>query len=82
MATEEFGRIYEEDIENAILSGDVIKQYPDDQPYPSILIAGFSSGNSPVHIVCAYNHTENLVLVVTAYRPDPDIWIDPKTRRQ
>ncbi len=81
MKTEELGRIYEKDIEEALLSGEIIKQYPEDRPYPSVLVSGFSSDGRPVHIVCAYHRIEDLTLVVTAYRPDPRRWIDHKTRR-
>lgn len=43
-----------ETIKSVIENGRVIKDYPDDTPYPSRLILGFD-GERPVHIVSAYN---------------------------
>lgn len=40
-----------EDIKNAILSGEIIKQYEDDKPFPSCLILGKSTSNKMIHVV-------------------------------
>ncbi len=82
MKAEPLGRIYEADIEAIILSSETIKQYPEDRPYPSVLIAGYSGEqNDIIHVVCAYDGTDGSAVLVTAYRPDPKIWLDYKTRR-
>lgn len=81
MENEEFGRIFEKKVYEAICSGEVIEEYPEDKPYPSVLIYGRTTENRPLHIVCAYSQTENLVIVVTVYHPDSELWIDYKRRK-
>lgn len=60
MKNEEFGRIFEKEVYEAICSGEVIEEYPEDKPYPSVLIYGRTTENRPLHIVCAYSQTEIL----------------------
>ncbi len=50
-----FRRMFEreispEDVLNVVKEGNIIKEYPDDKPYPSFLILKFVN-NRPVHIV-------------------------------
>ena len=68
-----------EDIEEAILSGEILEDYPGDPGGPSCLILGFSGGR-PVHIVCGMTTTE-WVRIITVYRPQPPKWIDERTRK-
>jgi hypothetical protein len=82
MREEELGEIKEQEVFNAIRNGEVIEDYPDDKPYPSALVIGFSESDKPLHIVCAYDSKDNLVIVVTAYRPDPNKWIKFRSRRR
>lgn len=79
---EEVTVITEEEISQAIENGKGIKDYPDDQPYPSMLIFGRTHGNRPIHIVCAYCEKDEASIVVTTYEPDPEKWIDFKRRRR
>jgi hypothetical protein len=44
METEELGRIFDREVYAAVSKGDVIEEYPDDTPYPSILIIGRTPG--------------------------------------
>lgn len=82
MRAEEFGFIYEQEVYEAVLSGEVIEDYPDDQPYPSALIYGRTLTNRPLHIVCAYSCEEDMAIVITVYHPHPDRWIDNRRRRK
>jgi hypothetical protein len=82
METEEFGLICDLEIQEAISSGEIIEEYLDDKPYPSVLIFGTSATNRPLHIVCAYSDEEDLVVIVTVYQPDPSRWIDWKRRKR
>jgi hypothetical protein len=81
MDTEEYGKIHELEVEQTIQNGEIITEYPEDTPYPSVLIYGKTIINRPLHCVCAFNEGENTVIVVTVYQPDPAIWIDGKKRR-
>ena len=68
------------DVRCAIDSGQIVEDYPDNFPYPSCLILGYSNGR-PIH-VCASIH-DNMIYVITAYIPDPQKWkSDWKTRKE
>ncbi|MGQ9627704.1 MAG: DUF4258 domain-containing protein [Anaerolineae bacterium] len=55
----------------AILNGEVIEDYPDDFPYLSCLICGFTPSERPVHIVVALapEGVAPAVTIVTVYDP-------------
>jgi hypothetical protein len=64
-----------------ISKGEVIASYPDDVPFPSVLLLGFD-GQRPLHLVVARDPKSGLCFVVTVYLPDPDVWSeDFRTRR-
>jgi hypothetical protein len=69
------------DIFFSVLHGEVIKDYPDDKPFPSCLIFGFSKRKDPIHSVWAFNSENNWAVLITVYRPDPLLWIDWRIRR-
>ncbi|MFQ5641242.1 MAG: DUF4258 domain-containing protein [bacterium] len=64
----------------SVNNGEIIKQYPDDRPYPSCLLFGRSDSGDPVHSVWAYNKQNKWAVLITVYRPDPNLWIDFKKR--
>jgi len=64
-----------------VANGEVIEDYPDDRPYPSCLIYGNTFGGDPVHSVWAFNNENKWAVLITAYRPDPNLWIDFRNRR-
>lgn len=78
MAEREFSP---ETIKSVIENGIVIKNYPDDTPYPSRLILGFD-GKRPVHVVSAYNSENDTEYVITVYEPDIQKWSDDFTERR
>lgn len=53
MRFEEFGSIGEQEVYEAVCSGEIIEDYPDDEPYPSALVCGFTANARPIHAVCA-----------------------------
>ena len=67
------------DIKQAIINGEIIENYPDDYPYPSALVLGFSD-NKPLHIVAGIG--SDLLWLITAYYPDSDIWEDNNRTRK
>ena len=81
MEVEEFGEIKEKEVVEAVIHGKIIETYPDDEPYPSCLIYGRTSENRPLHIVCAYSSESDIVIVITAYQPDSERWMDFERRR-
>lgn len=70
-----------DDIIRCINSGDIIKQYEDDKPFPSCLILGMATGGDYIHVVVS--HDSEWIYLITAYRPDVDTWEpDLKTRKE
>jgi len=74
-------RIKAEDIEQAIATGSVIEDYPEDRRGPSCLLLGFA-GKRPLHVVCGQLKTDE-VLIITEYEPDVAEWEgDWQTRKR
>jgi hypothetical protein len=70
-----------QEIREAIASGEVIEDYPNDKYGPSCLILGFTQARRPLHVQCSYP-SRDLIKIVTLYEPDPEIWIDFRVRRR
>lgn len=62
--------------------GEIIQFYPDDKPFPSCLICGFDADNHPIHSVWAYNSNKSLAILITVYRPNPNLWVNWRQRRK
>ena len=71
-----------EQIFSSVLRGEIIKNYPEDRPYPSCLIYGETQQQEPIHSVWAYNQDNGWAVLITVYRPDPQQWINWRTRRK
>lgn len=70
------------DIENAIRTGEVVEEYPDDPRGASCLVFGWAEDGRPVHLVIGFLPCE-WVRVITVYVPDPMKWeSDWKTRKK
>lgn len=73
--------ISQKDIENALLTGEILEEYESDYPYPSCLVYGVNLNNEVLHIVCGVSQTE--LWIITAYYPDNIKWeTDLKTRKE
>lgn len=69
-----------DDIIQCIDTGEIIKQYEDDKPFPSCLVLGAAVNEVYIHVVVS--HDREWIYLITAYRPDPDIWEpDFRTKR-
>jgi hypothetical protein len=74
-------RITEPEIEIVVATGEIIANYPDDKPYPSVLLHKFVD-TRPLHAVVARDNEGNCY-VATAYQPNPVLWeTDFKTKRK
>ena len=74
-------RIGVEDIKNAILTGEIIRQYENDKPFPSCLLLGKAKDTENIHVVVSID--ENTLYIITAYHPDKTEWKpDLKTKRR
>ena len=70
-----------DDVKNALLSCKIIEEYPEDRPMPSFLTMGYTRTEEPLHIVIAVDNEDNMLWVITVYRPDPNEWESGFTRR-
>ena len=76
------------DIENCILNGEIIEDYPLDEnniseaSYPSCLILWIDiSENNVIHVVVGFNCRR--IIIISAYRPDTEHWEkDYRTRKE
>lgn len=59
--------------------GEIIEEYPDDQPCPSVLMLGYIN-DQPYHLVVGI--CEDHLRIITAYEPDESHWIEYKIRRK
>ena len=67
-------RIDETELLAATRNGEVIEDYLTLKPCPACLVLGRAFPGQPIHAVWAYAATDARAILVTAYRPDPDLW--------
>jgi len=67
------------EVQEIILAGKIIEDYPDDKYSPSCLIFGVTQAGRPLHVQCS---APPRVRVITAYQPDPARWINLRERRK
>lgn len=73
--------IKKKDIRHAVMTGEIIENYPEDYPFPSCLIYGCSEDNKIIHLVMSDEGTGSRI--ITAYYPDEEKWeADFKTRKE
>jgi hypothetical protein len=70
-----------QEVREAIATGDIIEDYPEDKYGPSCLILGFTSANRPLHLQCSYP-SRPLVVIITLYEPDTRRWDEFRIRRR
>lgn len=66
------------EVEQAILNGEIIEEYPDDKYSPSCLIYGRTGQGRPLHVQVSLPPK---VVIITVYEPDPVDWVDYRFRR-
>ncbi len=69
-----------QELREAIETGEIIEDYPNDKYGQSCLIFGFTTANRPLHVQCSYP-SRTLLKIITLYEPDADLWIDFKVRK-
>ena len=82
MLYDEYGVIHEQEVKEAIESGEIIEEYHKDKPYPSFLVFGKTKAARPLHIVCAPIEAEKTLVIITVYQPNPELWIDYRRRKR
>lgn len=69
-----------DEVRQVLATGDTIREYTDDRPYPSRLVLGWSK-DRPINVLAADDPDSSLTVVITAYVPDPARW-EPGFRRR
>jgi hypothetical protein len=69
-----------QEIREAMETGMIIEDYPDDKYGSSCLIFGYTKQKRPIHIHCSYP-SRSVIKVITVYEPDPEKWIEFRQRR-
>ena len=64
-------------VEDALLNGEILEQYPDTGRGESCLVVGFVR-DVPIHAVCGWRGEK--VALITVYIPRPPKFVDPWTR--
>lgn len=78
----EADKIFISEIEEAFSSdrSEIIEDYPEDKRGHSSLVLGFANEGLPIHMVCAIH--EDVLVIITLYRPDPELWVDWRIRKE
>lgn len=78
----EADRIFIHEIQEAFSSDncEIIEDYPNDKRGHSCLVLGFTKKGLPIHMVCAIHM--DILVIITVYRPDPDLWTNWKIRKE
>ncbi|MDQ1350175.1 MAG: hypothetical protein QG657_476 [Acidobacteriota bacterium] len=66
------------DVEEALLSGRILENYPEDKRGESCLVVGFCDSGIPIHIVCGGR--DGKVVIITVYIPRPPKFKTPYER--
>jgi hypothetical protein len=75
-------RLRLDEVIDSVRGGEIIEDYPRDHPLPSGLVYGQTETGDPIHSVWAYNEKTAGAILITVYRPDPDRWINWRTRKR
>ena len=71
------------DVLAGVLDGVVVKDYPMYAKGPCVLVLQKDLDQQPIHVVWGIpKDLSSPAVVVTAYRPNPDLWSEDFTRRK
>jgi hypothetical protein len=70
------------EVQEVLLGGERIEDYPGDRPLPSGLFLSWVRGR-PLHVVAAFDMANKTVVIITAYEPTVEYFeSDFRTRRK
>lgn len=73
--------IDDEEVEFILTNGQIIEQYDNDFPLPSLLLNGQTEAGRPLHVVVGIDLSEKKLIIITVYEPNPLLWIENLSRR-
>jgi hypothetical protein len=69
------------EINDIIENMEMIKEYPEDKPFPSYLALGFTKKKRPLHMVFSIAEIEKIIFIISVYEPDMSKW-EPDLKRR
>lgn len=72
--------IHLDEVYEAIVSSQVLENYPDHRRGACCLVGGYTKRGRPLHVVCTTARSE--LILITVYEPKPPKWISPTERGQ
>lgn len=69
-----------QEIREAMQRSELLEDYPNDKYGPSCLVLGFTEDGRALHVQCSYP-SRPLIKIITVYEPDPQEWLEFRTRR-
>ena len=72
-------RISDRDVKQVIAAGDVIEEHRNAVPFPKALFMKHIK-REPLYVSCAFDG--RYAYIVTVHWYDPNLWVDPWTRRK
>ena len=67
------------DVLNGAITADIVEEYPEYPKGPCVLVLQKDGNGEPIHVVWGIPKGYDApVVMVTAYRPDPDKWDEPE----
>jgi len=67
-------RMVVDEVREALTKGEVIETYEKDKPLPSYLVLGYSKRNRAIHTVIAMDEVQEMLWVITVYKPGIEEW--------
>jgi len=67
------------EVEETIMSGEIIEEYPDDKYSPSCLVYGKTKAGRDLHVQLSLPPS---VVIITVYEPEETEWINCRIRRK
>jgi len=74
-------RISIQEIEEVFENCQIIYSYPEDKPFVSYLVTGFTKKYRPLHVVIALDDKEEYIWIISIYEPDKNKWDKTFTKR-
>jgi hypothetical protein len=73
--------ISEDELMSVLLNGQIIETYPNDKPFPSVLVNGISNKGKTIHVVISKDIESKRLYIVTVYVPNSSKWTENFSRR-